>query len=200
MAAALRTAVDGLAPKAAQVISVQDRSVTYGCAPFALGAKASDGGALSYSSSDGKVATVDAAGKVTVKRAGTATITVGAAETANCKSATAVAKVKVAKAANKLKVKARLKMQTVKPGKATTIKPGKAFKVTGNKSKGPITYKLTSVPKKARKHVCVASNGKIVVKKALARGTYVLKLKVAQEATANYKGKTIKNVTLKLKN
>lgn len=62
---------------------------TYGNAAFTLDAKngQSDGGALSYFSSNTSVATLTTSGKVTIKGAGTATITVTAAETSKYKSA-----------------------------------------------------------------------------------------------------------------
>lgn len=55
---------------------------TYGGSSFTLNAKntTSGGGALSYSSSDTNVVTVNSSGSVTIKGAGTATITVTAAE------------------------------------------------------------------------------------------------------------------------
>jgi hypothetical protein len=55
-------------------------AATYGDAPFANPAtNASAGGAISYKSSDGSIAEVDAAGNVTILSAGTATITATAA-------------------------------------------------------------------------------------------------------------------------
>lgn len=58
-------------------------SKAYGDAAFTLDAVANSGAALSYSSDNGAVATVDAAGKVTVVGSGSAVITVSAAETEN---------------------------------------------------------------------------------------------------------------------
>ena len=58
-------------------------SKTYGDAAFTLDAAANSGAALSYASSNATVATVDAAGKVTVVGAGSAVITVSAEATEN---------------------------------------------------------------------------------------------------------------------
>ncbi len=75
--------------KAAQSISISKTSITktYGDAAFSLGAKASGGGKLTYTSQNTKAATVSSDGKVTIKGAGTTTIYIAAAETANYNSA-----------------------------------------------------------------------------------------------------------------
>lgn len=68
--------------KAVPVIAAASAEKVYGAKAFSLNAS-SNGGALTYQTSDKKVATVDAAGKVTLKGTGKATITLVSAETAN---------------------------------------------------------------------------------------------------------------------
>lgn len=76
------------ASKKTQKITVKytEYSKVYGDKPFCLGAKAKT--ALSYSSSNTKVATVDKKGKVTLKNGGDAVITIKAAATKEYKAAT----------------------------------------------------------------------------------------------------------------
>ena len=57
-------------------IGCGNKTVTEGDAPFSLGASASNGAGLSYKSSDPSIASVDAAGNVTIHRAGSVQITV----------------------------------------------------------------------------------------------------------------------------
>lgn len=68
-------------------IGCGNKTVTEGDAPFSLGASASNGAALSYQSSDPSIASVDAAGNVTIYRAGTVQITAIAGEMAGWNSA-----------------------------------------------------------------------------------------------------------------
>lgn len=67
----------------------------YGDKAFALKATTDGNGALSYTSSNTKVASVDKTGKVTIKGVGTATITVKAAATDSYKAASATVKLTV---------------------------------------------------------------------------------------------------------
>ena len=88
---------DGWAEKKAQKITVASSfKKTYGDAAFSLNAKARGGSALSYTSSRLGVATADNNGKVTIKGAGTATITITAAENKNYAPATAAVEITVA--------------------------------------------------------------------------------------------------------
>jgi uncharacterized protein YjdB len=80
--------------KATQTITASNKTVTQK-STVDLGAKTNGGGALSYKSSNTKVATVNAQGKVTGVSAGTVTITITAAETGNYRAATRTITVKV---------------------------------------------------------------------------------------------------------
>ncbi len=68
-------------------IGCGNKTVTEGDAPFSLGASASNGAGLSYQSSDTSIASVDAAGNVTIHRAGSVQITAIAGEMAGWNSA-----------------------------------------------------------------------------------------------------------------
>ena len=68
-------------------IGCGNKTVTEGDAPFSLGASASNGAGLSYKSSDPLIASVDAAGNVTIHRAGSVQITAIAGEMAGWNSA-----------------------------------------------------------------------------------------------------------------
>ena len=182
--------------KAKQTITVPKTSITktYGNAAFSLGAKASAGGKLSYSSSNTKVATVSTAGKVTIKGAGTAKITVNAAATSNYnKAAAKVVTIKVNKAANPLTIKARtatVKYSAVKK-RAQTLGVTKVIYFT-KKGVGTMTYTKVSGNKK----ITVAkSTGKVTVKKGLKKGSYKVKVRVSAGGNANYKASAVKTVT-----
>lgn len=68
-------------------IGCGNKTVTEGDAPFSLGASSSNGAGLSYQSSDPSIASVDAAGNVTIYRAGSVQITAIAGEMAGWNSA-----------------------------------------------------------------------------------------------------------------
>jgi hypothetical protein len=73
--------------KKKQTITASSYKKAYSNAAFVLNAKTDGDGKLSYSSNNEKVATVSSAGKVTLKGIGTAKITVTAASTTTCLSA-----------------------------------------------------------------------------------------------------------------
>lgn len=175
--------------KASQSISVSKTSYTktYGNSAFSLGAKAQ--GTLTYKSSNSKVATVSAKGKVTIKGAGTATITIKAAATGNYKAATKTVKVKVNKAAQKITAKSKASVSY----KAANLKKNKQTFSIGAKAKTTISYKVT---KGTSKNITVSKSGKVTVKKGAKKGTY--KITVTAKATTNYK-KATKTITVKVK-
>ncbi|MGN0461595.1 MAG: Ig-like domain-containing protein, partial [Ruminococcus sp.] len=127
-------------------VDKQNYKLTYGAKPFNLNAKAET--ALSYVSSNPKVANVSADGTVTIKGAGTATITITAEETENYTSATATVKITVAKATQKI---TGVKTQYVtSAGKSFTLKP---------KAKTKLTYSSSN-----KNVAVVSSTGKVTVK------------------------------------
>lgn len=135
--------------KKAQTITAQNFTKEYGNAEFTIGAKADGNGTLSYSTNAAKVATVNNAGKVTVKGVGTAQITIRAAETSNYKAAVKTITVKVGKGDAKLKVK--------QPS-ATKAYGSKSFSL-GASAKAKITYKTSS-----KKVATVSTKGKVTIK------------------------------------
>jgi len=142
--------------KADASITAADVSKTYGDAAFALGAKLTKGdGKLKYASSNAKVATVAADGKVTIVGAGEATITVSCDATANFNAAFKAVKVKVAKAdISKAKVTLE-KASAAYTGKAqkgsvksvalgkVTLKSGTDYSVSAKSGKKVASYAVT---------------------------------------------------------
>lgn len=161
--------------KAKQNVTVKNASKTYGDKAFNLNAKASANGKLAYQSNNTKVATVDSNGKVTIKGAGTAKITVSAAATANYEKASATATVTVKKA-----------KQTITAKDVSKAYGAKAFSL-GAKASGKLTYKSSDA-----KVATVDKNGKVTVK-----GTGVATITVSAAATTNYE-KASKKVMVKV--
>ena len=157
--------------KAGQEVSVDKESykLTYGAKPFSLNAKAET--ALSYVSSNPKVAYVSADGTVTIKGVGIATITITAKENNAYNSATATVKITVAKATQKV---TGVKTQYVtSAGKSFILKP---------KAKTKLTY--TSSNKNV---AVVSSTGKVTVK---AGGYAYITVKASENG--NYKSAYVK--------
>ncbi len=159
----LKAARDGLKTEAKK-----DQAITYtksytkvfGAKAFKLNAKRTKGnGALSYKTSDSKVATVDKTGKVTVKGTGICSITVTAAATStyNAKSVSITVTIKPKKAA----------VSSVKPvkGKKLTVKWKKDAKATGYEIQCSLTKNFKKVAAKA------------TIKKAKTISTTLKKLK-----------------------
>ena len=170
-------------------------SKTFGNAAFSLNAKAEENAALTYKSSNTAVAAVSTAGKVTIKGAGTATITINAAETDNYKAASKQVTIKVAKASQSLKISSAAK--TVKT--TAVKKSAKTYTFTTSGKKTALkTVALTKTQKKAISKLTVSGNKvKVTVKKGAAKGTY--QLKVYAIGTANYKQSAAKTITVKIK-
>jgi len=140
--------------KASQTVSGTDTyTKTYGDAAFTLDAKTNGDGALSYSSNNTSVATVTSAGKVTIKGAGTAKITVTAAATSNYNKGTKTVTITVKQASISAATlsatsynwdgSVKTPSVTVKSG-STTLTKNTHYTVTyasGRKNLG--TYKVT---------------------------------------------------------
>ena len=174
--------------QAAQTITVAVKnsknvvSKKYGNKAFSIGAKAKT--AMTYKSSNTKVATVDRKGKVTIKAAGTAKITITAKATSSYKAATKTLTVKVAKAAPVLKTKITSKNVSY----SALRKKAQVFTLGASvSSKGTLTYAKTAG---SSAFTVNKTNGKITVKKGLKKGTYKIKVKISAKATANYNAGT----------
>ncbi|MBR0455516.1 MAG: hypothetical protein IJJ01_02535 [Firmicutes bacterium] len=183
--------------KATQTVTVPKTSITktFGNAAFSLGAKANGGGKLSYSSSNTKVATVSTAGKVTIKGAGTAKITVNAAATSNYNKAAKTITVKVNKAANPMTVKAKTASVKRSKVKKAAQKLSVSKVMTVSNAKGTRTYTKVSGSKRL---TISKTTGKVTVKKKTLKGTYKMKVKVSAAGTANYKAGS-KTITIKVR-
>ena len=165
--------------------------VSKGSKAFKLNTKAA--GAVTYKSSNKKVATVDKNGKITVKGLGTAKITISAAATSTYNAGSKVVTVKVTKPAPTIKVKktsATVKASALKK-KAKTV----SLSATVN-SKGKIKFKKVSGSNK----ITVNSKGKVTVKKGIKKGTYKVKVRVTAAAKGKYSaGSKTVTVTVKVK-
>ena len=182
------------AEKKSQTVKAAHTSYSkkYGDKAFSLGAKAST--ALSYKTSNSKVATVDKYGKVTIKGVGTAKITVTAKETDTYKKAVKTITVKVAKGTPTVTAKV-----TSKTLKYTSVKKSTQSFSLGAvvNSKGTLSYKKTY----GTSAITVNSKtGKIYVKKGLKKGTYRVKIQIKAAARGYYNaGSKTVTVTVKVK-
>ncbi len=179
--------------RATQKITVSKTSYSkkYGAAAFSLGAKAKT--ALEYKSNKTSVATVNSAGKVTIKGVGTATITITAKANESYKQATKTVKITVAKAGPTIKVKKTSASFTAAKVKAKA----QSFSIgAAANSKG----KLTCTKKSGSSKVTISKAGKVTVKKGTAKGTYKIKVNVKAAAKGNYKaGSKAVTITVKVK-
>ena len=193
--------------KKAQTVTVAKTSYTktFGNAAFSLGARTSGDGTLKYASNNSSVATVSTAGRVTIKGAGKAKITVYASGTDTClKSPEKIISLTVNKAANPLAIKgktAAVKYSAVKK-KTQTLAVSKLITFT-KKADDKKTYTLSSAKKgkkNFRKYFKInKTTGKLTVKKGLKKGTYNLKVTVKAFGNSNYQASAVKTVTCKIK-
>ena len=170
---------------------------TFGNAAFNLGTKTNGDGTLKYSSSNTKVATVSSAGKVSIKGAGVAKITVYAAEGKHYKKSNSkTVTVTINKAKNPLAVTGKTATVTYSKVKNAAQKLA-LYKVikTSKKGKGTVTY----TKKTGNGKITIAKKtGKVTVKKGINKGIYTVKVNVRAAGTKNYKALT-KTVTFKIK-
>lgn len=156
---------------------------THGDAAFSIGARTNGDGALSYASSDAKVAAVDAkSGRVTLKGAGVCTITVTASETANynAKIATVALTVNPKKAALK-------KLKTAK-GRKLTVSWSKDATVTGYEVQCALKKNFKSGLKKAT--IKKAGTTSTSFKKLTKNKKYYVRIRAYKNVKVN--GKTVK--------
>ena len=150
-------------------------SKTFGNSAFSLGAKAKT--KLTYKSSNTGACLVDAAGKVTIKGAGTAKITITAAAGTNYNKAVKTVTVEVAKAKQSITGVSTVYNKTY----------GNAAFSLGAKAKTKLTYKSSDT-----KIVAVSTDGKVTIKRP---GT--AKITITAAAGTNY-NKAVKTVTVKV--
>lgn len=152
--------------KKPQSITAQNVTRKMGDAAFSIAAKTDGGGALTYSSSNTKVATVDKTGTVSIVGAGTATITIKAAGTKNYEASEKQITISVNKGT-----------QTITAQNVTKKVGDAAFKLGAKTSgNGTLTYASSNT-----KVATVDASGTVSIKGA---GTATITVKAA--ATANY--------------
>lgn len=190
----------GKAKPALTVKRGKNVSLVMGGKAVNLGVATNGKGALTYSSSNKKVATVNAQGVVTAKGAGKATIAVKAAETNNYSAINEKVSVTVKQGTQKLsfaKQTKTLKYAQVKKAKKTVA-------ITkAKKAKTTVSYSITKAlkgKKNAKKYFSIANKktGTIAVKKGTPKGTYSITVKASAKKTANWKAAS-KSVVVTIK-
>lgn len=164
----------------AVTIKASDKTMTASASKkqtWTIGAKASNGAKLTYTSSNSKVK-VSSAGKVTVpkKFAGKVKITIKTGKVSKTVTLT------VKKAANPMKVVT--KNQKVKA--SAVKKKAKTFTIKVTKAQGKVSYKSSN-----SKYVKVSGKGKVTVKKGCPKGTYKITVTAKGKGIYNKKSKTL---------
>ena len=150
-------------------------------------------GTGTFTSSNTSVATVSTDGKVTIKGAGTTTVSVSYAETDKYQAIKTSYTLKVIKLTPNVKVSGAskaVKYKSVKKKSTYTT----AVAVSGAKGTKSF-YKVGG----SSKLTISKTTGKIKVKKGTRKGTYSIKVKVISAATRNYYAKTSAVKTIKVK-
>ena len=160
--------------KPAQSISgASSFTKAYGSKAFNLGASASNGGALTYSSSNTKVAAVSANGTVTIKGTGKAAITITASATDVYGGGSKTVNITITpKKVAGIKAKAGKKSMTV------------SWKKDTRASGYQITYAQNKKLTKGKKNVTVSKNKttKKAIKKLKSKKTYYVKVRAYKKA------------------
>ncbi len=161
-----------------------------GSKSFSLGANASGGGKLTYTSSNKKVATVSSAGQVSVKSYGTAMITISASATQNCNVATKKVSIKVvpkkaslksAKSPSKKKMKISWKKDKKVTGYEIYVSPKKDFSretIKRNYKKNTVSKTISGWKSKRTYYVKIRGYKKIGKAKYYGAWSSVKKVKV----------------------
>ena len=159
-------------------------------------------GKVSYAKASGaKYVTVDASsGKVTLAAktpAGSYTVGIKVTAQGNAnyqsKSVTKTFAIKVNKAANPVKIKAKTCSVKYNQTKKCIIAASKAFSVT--KARGKVTFKKADGDAKVK----ISKKGVVTVAKGTKKGKHKIKVRITVAGNANYASKTIKNVVLTVK-
>lgn len=198
---AVKAATDAVKAAQKKLVKLTSQSITgvsskysrkYKDKAFTLKAKAKT--TISYKSSNEKVVTVDKNGKVTIKGAGTAKITVTAKKTTKYCEATKTITITVAKISPTVKTSVSTKTYKY----ATIKKKAQVFTLGASvNSKGTLSYKKLSGSSAIK---IDAKTGKLTVKKGLKKGTYKVKVQIKAAARGSYNaGSKTVTVTVKVK-
>ena len=177
--------------KAKQTVTAKSFTKTLGDKDFSLKAKASGKGKLTYKSSKPKVATVSKSGKITIKGAGTAKITISAAETNNYKKATKTVTVKVKKI-----TPTKISKLTNSKGKKMVVKWKKITGIAGYE----IQYDTNAKFKKPKKTTAKASATSKTISKLTKKKKYYVRIRTYRTLgkTKFYSAwSSAKNITIK---
>ena len=174
--------------------SINTSASTYtkaiGSKAFSLGAKASGGGKLTYTSSNKKVATISSTGQISVKSYGTATITINASATQNYNAATKKISIKVVpkkgslkavKSPSKKKVKISWKKDKKVTGYEIYVSPKKDFSretIKRNYKKNTVSKTISGWRSKRTYYVKIRGYKKIGKSKYYGAWSNVKKVKV----------------------
>lgn len=171
----------------------------YGNAGFKNTLQASTDGRISYRSSNSTVATVDGAGNVTIKGAGTCSITASAAESKNYKAGEVSYQLTVEKentSTTKPAVPAKISLSAsskkIAAGRKVTLTVTQKSKKL---SAGKVTWSISN-----KKYATVSSSGVVTTKKAGAGKTVTVTavLKSNKKVKASYKISIMKNAVTKV--
>lgn len=178
--------LDAVGDPVAQVITAPATIVKNATDPaFALGARARGNAPLTYSSSNPAVATVDTSGTVTIKGAGTTTITIFAAATQEYQAATK----QITLTVNPVTEKTNPVAVTINAPEGITKAYGsKAFSLNAV-SNGTMTYSSSNT-----KVATVGANGKVTVKNC---GKAVITIKATADGFLDAEKKVVINVVPK---
>lgn len=174
-AAASKTVTVTVTTKAA-TIKASNKQVKMG-KTVKLGASVDSGAALSYTSSNTKVAKVNAKGVVTPVKAGTAKITIKSAAKGAYAAASKTVTVTVKAGSQSLTFKKQTK--SVKKGKTVAITKAKGAKTT-------VTYSITGNKAAKKAFTINKKTGKLTAKKAVKGKTYKVTVKATAKKTANW--------------
>lgn len=178
--------LDAAKPQVKPTITVSNKTVAMGKTAN-LNAKVDSGGALTYKSSNTKIAKVSSKGVVTPVKVGTVAITIKAAAKGIYKEGSKSVTVKVNQGTQSMTFKAQNK--SVKYSKLK--KAARSVAITKAKAKTAVTYSITKAvngKKNVKSKFSInKSTGKITVKKGTAKGTYKVTVKAAAKKTTNWK-------------
>ena len=170
--------------RAPQSITASGKTVQVG-KTVSLGARARGLADLRYSSSNKKIATVNAEGKVKGIAAGKVTITIKAVATDLYSPASKTVTV-IVKKANPMSAKRKTAIVRASLAKLKTKAQVLGSNITLKGAQGKVSYTNVSSNAKAKTFKVNAKTGKVTIPKKTKKGTYAIKVKVAAAGNGTY--------------